>query len=62
MIVEIQTVKQVVIINHFVARSSIFYGRGGTFDRENLVQHMADCLLTLLCDTVVTIMGLNDCV
>jgi hypothetical protein len=25
-----------------------------------LVQHMANCLLTLLCDMVVTIMGLND--
>jgi hypothetical protein len=60
MIVEIHTVKQVGIINYSVACSSVFYDTGGTFDGENLVQHMADCLLTLLCDTVVTIMGLND--
>lgn len=60
MIVEIHTVKQGGIINQFVTRSSVFYDRGETINGENLVQDMADCLLTLLCDTVVTVMGFND--
>lgn len=60
MIIEIHTVKQVGIINQSVTRSGVFYDRGETIDGENLVQDMADCFLTLLCDTVVTVMGLDD--
>lgn len=60
MIVEIHTIKQAGIINQFVTRSSVFYDRGETINGENLVQDMADCFLTLLCDTVVIVMGLHD--
>lgn len=62
MIVEIHTVEQAGIINQFVIRSGVFHDRGETMtiNGENLVQDMADCFLTLLCDTVVTVMGLND--
>lgn len=60
MIVEIHTVKKAGIINQFVTHSSVFYDGGETINGENLVQDMADCFLTLLCDTVVTVMGFND--
>lgn len=60
MIVKIHTFKQAGIIDQFVTRSTVFYDRRDTINGENLVQDMADCFVTLLCDTVVTVMGHND--